>query len=57
MPAKPADLCSCCRRIIRSNEPEGKCWECRGAPADGKYHHPPAGKRDPTCTHDTAGVL
>jgi len=50
-----ATACSCCKRTIRADAPEGKCWECRGRPATAGYVLIPPGKRDPACPHEMPG--
>ncbi len=42
-------LCVCCKREVRADEPEGRCWECRGEPSGFAYVIRPQGKKDPGC--------
>lgn len=44
--------CDCCKRLIPSDTPEGKCWECRGRTHTTAHVAPPAGLRDPSCPHE-----
>lgn len=51
----PTIVCSCCKREIRADAPQGLCWECRGRPSSERNVKLPAGLRDPACPHDIPG--
>jgi hypothetical protein len=48
---KTTTLCLCCERQIPTDEPKGKCWECRGRPPVSSYVITPPGERAEKCPH------
>jgi predicted amidophosphoribosyltransferase len=46
-----ATLCSCCKREIPTDEPKGRCWECRGRPPVYGHVKRLAGERASSCPH------